>query len=291
MLKLERIEPSLHPRIWSFNREPDRTMRHLLLLTDGAAETEVGDARLAVEAPALAWLADPSPGRLRMEAGATGLRGAVPAGLCAAAVGDEADSAGLAMLAERSFVLSLAGHAEQGGILERCVGGMLAELRNPQEASALLLSALLRIVLVTALRISGGAPVGAPASGEATGVLTRFRQLVEINFRNRWPVARYAGALGITTDRLHSLCTAGTGKSPKALVSERLAQEAALRLEHSAVSVQRLADALGFNDQAHFSNFFRRMTGMPPSAYRRMRRQAAARHDETRPPVSFAEWP
>lgn len=290
MLKVERIEASLHPRIWSFNREPEPPARQMLLLTDGAGEAEIGNQRLAVEAPALAWVADLSAGRVRVEAGATGHRAAVPADLLAAAVGDEPDSPLLGALAGRSFVLSLAGHAEQAGVLERCMNAMAGEARGPQVGSALVLSALLRIALAAALRVSGGEPMGEPAAGEASGILVRFRQLVEINFRNRWPIARYADALGVTTDRLHSLCTAGTGKAPKVLVSERLAQEAVLRLEQSAVSIQRLAHALGFSDQAHFSNFFRRMTGEAPSAYRRSRTRPRQRED-ARPPVSFAEWP
>ncbi len=290
MLKLERIDSSLHPRIWSFNREPDQSSRQLLLLTDGAGEAEIGNSRFAVEAPALAWLADTAPGRLRVEAGATGFRGAVPAILAAAAIGDEAEGADLAALAGRSFVLSLAGHDETAGTLERCAGALLAELRNPQAGGPLMMSALLRIVLVAALRVSGGAPLGEAAAGEASGVLMRFRQLVEINFRNRWPIARYADTLGVTPDRLHALCTAGTGKSPKALVSERLAQEAATRLERSSMTIQRMAHALGFGDQAHFSNFFRRMTGMSPSTYRRMRTMAEPKAG-AHPPVSFTEWP
>ena len=67
----------------------------------------------------------------------------------------------------------------------------------------------------------------------------------------------------------------------KAGDAKRLAQEAVLRLEQSAVSIQRLAHALGFSDQAHFSNFFRRMTGEAPSAYRRSR---------ARPSGSRAAW-
>jgi AraC-like DNA-binding protein len=293
VLKLERFEASLHPRIWSFNRAPEQPARQIALLTDGAGEAETGDRRLALEAPAFLWLADPAAGRLRVEAGATGFRGSVPDALSAAAVGEEAESAGVAALAARSFVLSLAGHGEQAAMLERCLALMNVELRAPQTGTPLMLSALLRVVLVAALRVSGGELVGEPAAGQAAGpaeeVLVRFRQLVEINFRNRWTVARYADALGVTPDRLHSLCAAGTGKPPKVLVSERLAQEAALRLEQSAISVQRLAHLLGFGDQAHFSNFFRRMTGMAPSRYRKVRSRAQLQ--DARPPVNFAEWP
>lgn len=265
-------------------------MRQLLLLTDGSGEAEIGDGRLAIEAPALCWLAGRGPGRLRTEAGATGYRGSAPDALVAAAIGEEAESAGLAALAERSFVLSLAGHGEQAAMVERCLSAMLGELRTQQAGSSLVLSALLRLMLVAALRVSGGAPLGQAPAGDATDVLQRFRQLVEINFRSRWPVARYAAALGVTTDRLHAICTAGTGKAPKALVSERLAQEAALRLERSGVTIQRLGHALGFSDPAHFSAFFRRMTGVAPGAYRRLRTRAPTQ-DEARPPVSFAEWP
>jgi AraC family transcriptional activator of pobA len=290
MLKVERIEALLYPRIWSFSREPDQPARQLVLLTDGSGEVEIGDRRLAIEAPAIAWLADRAPGRLRAEAGATGHRATVSASMAEAAMGEDAEAAGLRALASRSFVLSLAGHAEQAGVLERCLNAMIAELRGPQPGSPMVQTALLTIALVAALRVSGGMEVGEPAAGEATGVLVRFRQLVEINFRNRWPVARYADALGVTPDRLHSLCSAGTGKAPKVLVSERLAQEAVLRLEQSAVSIQRLGHALGFGDQAHFSNFFRRMTGMSPSTYRRLRSRSHAQ-SEARPSVSFAEWP
>lgn len=290
MLKVERIDAALYPRTWSFNRPPDQPAGQLILLTDGSCEAEAGNNRLAVEAPALAWLSVPEPGRLRADAGATGHWATVTPALVAAALGSEPESAGIAALAGRSFVLSLAGSADQAGLVERCMGAMLGEQRNPQAASAIMLSALLRIVLVAAFRVSGGAAVGEPAEGGASSVLVRFRQLVEINFRNRWPISRYAQTLGVSTDRLHSLCTRGTGKPPKLLVSERLAQEAALRLEQSTVTTQRLAHSLGFGDQAHFSNFFRRMTGMSPTAYRRMSARAL-RREEPRPQVSFAEWP
>lgn len=290
MLKLDRIEPSLSPRFWSFNREPDRQSSQLVLLMDGAGEAEIRDARLVIEGPALAWLADHGAGRLRIEAGSTGFRGTIPPGFANAAVGEEASSAALRALVDHSFVLSLAGHAAPVGTMERCFEALLAEMKAPQIGSDLILSALMRVVLATALRISGGTqPADTLASG-ASDVLVGFRQLVEINFRNRWPVARYAQALGVTPDRLHSLCTTGTGKPPKLLVSERLAQEAALRLEQSAISIQRLGHSLGFGDQAHFSNFFRRMTGMAPSAYRQMHRRPPQPGGE-RPHVSFAEWP
>lgn len=289
-MKAESIDSSLHSRIWSFNRQAENVARQLVLLTDGAGEAEVEGERFAVSAPAILWLGDMKPGRLRAEAGATGYRGWASDAMVVAAIGDQADSVSLRYLVDRSFVLSLSGQEEHATVLERCFRGMLSELRQPMEGSPLLLSALLRIMLVSMIRVSGGEEAALPGIGEKSGLLQRFRQLVEMNFRSHWTVAQYAGALGISTDRLHAICTSGIGKSPKALVSERLAHEAALRLERSPLTIQQLGHALGFNDPAHFSSFFRRMTGMPPGRYRKT--AAVSRLQGVNAPTpSFADWP
>lgn len=290
MIKAERIESSLQSRHWSFNRSADAVARQFVLLTDGSGEAETGGMRLAIAAPAVVWLGDMRPGRLRVEAGATGFRAWASETAIVSAIGDQADSPGLAQLVDRSFALSLSGQDHQAAVLERCLRGTLQELAAPMDASPLMLSALLRIMLVAILRVSGGVQDAMPGAGDRSGLLRRFRQLVEMNFRSHWPVARYAGALGITTDRLHALCTSGTGKSPKALISERLANEAALRLGRSALTIEQLGHALGFNDPAHFSSFFKRMTGMPPSRYRKL--AINSRLDGRNAPAPrFADWP
>lgn len=289
-MKAERIDSGLHPKVWSFNRTPDSVARQVALLTDGSGEAEVDGERFVLAAPAVLWLGNGRPGRLRVEAGATGYRGWVSDAMALAAIGDQPDSVSLRSLVERSFVLSLSGRDAQATVLERCFRGVVAELRQPQEASPLLLSGLLRIMLVSVIRVSAGDEADAPGSGEKGSLLQRFRQLVEMNFRSHWTIAQYAGALGISTDRLHAICTSGISKSPKALVSERLAHEAALRLERSPLTIQQLGHSLGFNDPAHFSTFFRRMTGSPPGRYRKA--AALSRLEGRNPPAtSFADWP
>jgi AraC family transcriptional regulator, transcriptional activator of pobA len=149
---------------------------------------------------------------------------------------------------------------------------------------------LLRIVLVVMLRLSVGSELILPGAGEKAGILQRFRQLVEMNFRNHWTIGQYADALGISTDRLHAVCTSGIGKPPKALVSERLAHEAVQRMERSSITIQQLGHSLGFNDPAHFSSFFKRMTGMPPGRYRELLARSRT-EGQNAPPKRFADWP
>jgi AraC family transcriptional activator of pobA len=289
-MKAESIESSLHPRLWSFNRQPGAPARQIVLLTDGAIEAETGEERLAAAAPALVWLGSLRPGRLRAAAGATGFHGSVGDAMLVAAIGDQPESVNLRYLADRDFVLSLAGHDEQLRLAGRCFGAIMGELRLPHDGSPLLLSALLRIVMVTMLRLSAGGAPAAPGTGERTSLLQRFRRLVEMNFRSHWTVAQYAAALGISPDRLHAICTSGIGKSPKALISERLAQEAAARLERSSLTIQQLGHSLGFGDAAHFSHFFRKMMGMPPNSYRRAVADAKS-GIASAPPRNFADWP
>ncbi len=289
-MRTERLESSLHPRISSFNRDPDGLARHVVLLTDGAGEADTGGDRFSIVAPAIVWLGTRKPGRLRTEAGATGYRSWLSEDMVIAAIGDQPESVSLRYLADRDFVLSLAGHSEQALIAERCFNGMLAELRQGQDGAALALSALLRIVLVTLLRVSAGGAFALPAIGENSNLLQRFRRLVEMNFRSHWTVGQYAEALGISPDRLHAICTRGVGKSPKALISERLAQEAAIRLERSSLTIQQLGHALGFSEPAHFSHFFRKMMGMPPAAYRKALAGSRAGMADA-PPRNFADWP
>ena len=289
-MRAERIESSLHARSWSFNREPGALERRIVLMTDGAVEAESGGDRFAIAAPALVWLGSMTPGRLRTEAGATGFHGWVSDATLVAAIGDHPESVNLRYLAERDFVLSLAGHGEQTLFAERCFDDILSELRQPHDGSALVLSALLRILLVAMLRVSAGEAFPAPGTGEKANLLQRFRRLVEMNFRSHWTVAQYAAALGISNDRLHAICTDGIGKPPKALISERLAQEAAARLERSSLTIQQLGHSLGFSDPAHFSHFFRKMMGMPPNSYRRAVADSKSGVANP-PPRNFADWP
>ncbi|MBX3578731.1 MAG: helix-turn-helix domain-containing protein [Rhizobiaceae bacterium] len=289
-MRAERIESGLQARAWSFNREADHPVRHFVLLTDGIGGCETEGTRLDLAAPTILWLGGMKRGRLRIEAGATGFRGEAGDEMISAAVGEQPESAGLQTLANRDFVLSLAGHGDQAALAERCLTRIVEELRLGQDGAALAISGLLRILLVVLLRVSGGSVMDRAGGGERTGVLQRFRRLVEMNFRSHWSVAQYAEALGISADRLHAICTTGVGRSPKALISERLAQEAAVRLQRSSLTIQQLGHTLGFNDPAHFSHFFRRMMGVSPAAYRRAAPDAPTA-GSTAPSRTFADWP
>lgn len=293
----ERISSGLQSRVWSLNREARASTRQIVLLTDGSAEARVpgapgsGDETAhQLTAPALLWLGEGRPVRLSVAAGATGFIAEAGSEVLVDAIGDQAESVSLRYMVDRSMLLSLTGQRAQRADIAASLEAILRELQQPGRGSPMMLSAHLRILLVAMMRLSGMEEMALQSHGAGSRLLQRFRQQVEMHFRDHWKIAAYAQVLGISTDRLHALCTAELGRPPKALVAERLAREAGLRLERSSLTIEQLSHSLGFRDPAHFSNFFKRTTGLRPGQYRRiMARTGGAGLQQS--PASFADWP
>lgn len=283
---MQQIESSLQQSVWRL-AEPGARACAVVLLDDGDGWLEGDGERQPIAGPSLHWRARAGGLRLRAEAGSTGFAGSIGESFLIQLGTDYADAPILGLVADRDHSLALA----EGR--ERDFSGMLAalhrELQTPRVGSPIMLAALVRILLVSMLRLSG-LDVSFEGSGSEARFLQRFRELVEANFRARWPVSRYAEQIGISHDRLHGLCTRRLGRTPKALIAERVAREAALGLERSTLSLEQLSYTLGFRDPAHFSHFFKRVTGMPPGAYRRIA-AVSGRENFPSASASFADWP
>lgn len=95
-----------------------------------------------------------------------------------------------------------------------------------------------------------------------------FRRAVDERFREHLPVTAYATQLGVTAGQLTRLCQEVLGMSGLDVVNARLVHEAQRELVYTGKSVKQVAAGLGFTDEAYFGRFFRRHTGMTPSAFR-----------------------
>ncbi|RBP02815.1 AraC family transcriptional regulator [Roseiarcus fermentans] len=105
-------------------------------------------------------------------------------------------------------------------------------------------------------------------------LFSRFLLLVEAHLLERWPLERYAVALGLSTQRLNRLARAESGRSALEIVHERLTREACRKLTWIAAPAETLAAELGFDDPAYFNRFFKRRTGLTPRAWRERQRAA-----------------
>jgi AraC family transcriptional activator of pobA len=131
--------------------------------------------------------------------------------------------------------------------------------------------AFLKLVMIGLLRTRALRVAGEASAAARSSLMRRFRRSVEANFRQHWPVARYAEELGITADRLHAICSQEMGQPPKTLIHERLMLEAKRSLVYTNLTIAEIASDLGFNDTAYFSRFFAKRAGVSAVAYRRAR--------------------
>lgn len=78
----------------------------------------------------------------------------------------------------------------------------------------------------------------------------------------------YAERLAIHVNHLNKVLKEQTGKTTSDFISSRIAQEAKILLKQTDWNVSEIAYALGFEEVAHFSNFFKKQASLSPLAFR-----------------------
>jgi len=78
----------------------------------------------------------------------------------------------------------------------------------------------------------------------------------------------FAGTLGVHINHLNKVLKETTGKTTTDIVNGRIAEEAKLLLKQTQWNISEIAFTLGFEEVAHFSNFFKRHTGLSPLQFR-----------------------
>ncbi len=78
----------------------------------------------------------------------------------------------------------------------------------------------------------------------------------------------YADRLAVHVNHLNKVLKENTGKTTTDLISSRIIQEAKILLKQTDWNVSEIAYCLGFEEVAHFSNFFKKQTSLAPVAFR-----------------------
>jgi AraC family transcriptional regulator, transcriptional activator of pobA len=78
----------------------------------------------------------------------------------------------------------------------------------------------------------------------------------------------FAGTLNVHVNHLNKVLKESTGKTTTEIIASRVSQEAKILLKQTPWSVSEIAYSLGFEEVAHFSNFFKKHTHISPAGFR-----------------------
>ena len=264
---------TLQPREQSSSRRFMQT-HQLLWLAEGKAilQGELGQNQVTFEAPALVWIGQSRGQRIKLRSHSQGALLGLDHRLLMPLVGQQAE---LTPLMQSDGVVQAtrlpAQLIERLPILMRWIDE--ADLSEGLSSIAQLHITLLLLEFcqhanVQATRDEDGVPL------DSVKVVEQFQRLVEQHFAERWSVAYYADAIGVSVDRLYTNCRRELGLSPQRYMHRRLLSAARDRLASSRASMDHIALNLGFRDSAQFSHFFKKHQGVAPTQYRTEHRKA-----------------
>jgi len=164
---------------------------------------------------------------------------------------------------------------EQLAALQPLFDKMLAELNSDYTYKYDLLRTYVMELLHSTLKLQPATTLYHD-SNAATRISSLFTELLERQFPIESPGQRvrlrsaesFAGQLAVHVNHLNRALKEVTGKTTTQLIASRLVQEAHALLKHTPWNVAEISYCLGFEEPAHFSNFFRKQTGITPTAVR-----------------------
>jgi AraC family transcriptional activator of pobA len=154
------------------------------------------------------------------------------------------------------------GWARLAGVMEQIAG----EYRGGRDGMEKVLTALAAVALTEIARLRTDLPARSEAGPRQ--LASEFRRLVDLHFRDNWPVQRYVAELATTPHLLARACEQAFGLTVKAFLGERRLLEAKRLLLFTIRPLEDIAFEVGLRDAAYFSRFFKAHVGAPPSEWR-----------------------
>ena len=102
--------------------------------------------------------------------------------------------------------------------------------------------------------------------------IEKFEKFVSQYFRENKLPSFYASLLSITPKHLNRICKEILGKTPTEVIANRVVLEAKRMLSDRQLSVNEIADKLGYDDYSYFTRLFKKQTGTTPGAFRNVKK-------------------
>lgn len=163
----------------------------------------------------------------------------------------------------------------QVGAVKELFEKMLAEIQSDYQYKYDLLRNYAMELIHMGMKLQPIAVSPAHANA-ASRISTLFSDLLERQFPIESPLQQvnlrtaidFASQLSVHVNHLNKALKDATGKSTSELIAERLVQEAKALLKHTDWNVSEIGYCLGFQEPAHFNNFFKKKTQLTPRTFR-----------------------
>ena len=142
------------------------------------------------------------------------------------------------------------------------------EFSTPDKIQGDMLQMLLKRLIIICTRLAKEQLITQKLDNEQIDIVRKFNVLVDTHYKTKRKVKDYADLLFKSPKTLSNLFSLYHQKSPQQIILDRLTLEAKRLIRFTDLQNQEIAYELGFNDPAHFSRFFKKMTNFSPTQYR-----------------------
>jgi AraC family transcriptional activator of pobA len=105
-------------------------------------------------------------------------------------------------------------------------------------------------------------------SEEDSSFVRKFKHLVSTHCARETALETYAKKMNVSTGHLSNTIKSLTGHSPGQIIRQEVALEAKRLLAHTDLTAAEVGYRLNFEDPSYFGRFFKKATGLSPTAFR-----------------------
>jgi AraC family transcriptional activator of pobA len=157
---------------------------------------------------------------------------------------------------------------------------LLTEYRGSSPYKYKILSSLMMVFLLRIKEMFWDDYDPQEEGNQSSPIVITFKKNLEAHFRSLvagesdqlFQVQDFAQLQGLHPNYLSTVIKRKTGKTVNTWIVEKTIAEAQALLAQSSQSIQEIAYQLAFQEPTHFSRFFKKHTGLTPSAFRRANR-------------------
>lgn len=168
-----------------------------------------------------------------------------------------------------SDVMKLTLSAVQATQLENIISHFQHECKVKDNLQEEMLRITLKHFIITCTRIAREHFHVSHENEKSFDMVRRFYVLVDQHYKEMKQVQDYANLLHRSPKTITNLFASYNLPSPLRVIRERVEAEAKRLLIHTSKSAKEIGEILGFEDQATFSRFFKKMTGESIFDYRK----------------------